>query len=148
MTPELLKAYALSFIGAPYRFGAAFGGGDDPLLGFDCSGLVCELLRASGVVPWNFRTNAQGLLSLPNASGVSGIRQFADLVFFGQNINKVSHVGFCLDRLTMLEAGGGDSSTVTVDLASERNAFVRLRPVSIRSDYLGAIRPPYPFVGA
>lgn len=145
MNPELLRLYALSFIGKPYRFGTARGGGDDPLLGFDCSGFVCELLRAAGVVPWSFRTNAQGLVSLHGALAVPTYTQFADLAFFGQNINRITHVGFCLDRTTMIEAGGGDSDTTDLETAATQNAFVRLRPIHFRADYLGATRPPYNF---
>lgn len=147
MNRALLQAYALSFIGAPYRFGTAPGGGDDPVRGFDCSGLVSELLRASGVVSFGYRENAQGMLTrFATIETFTGPR-FGDLAFYGKGVTTISHVGFCLDENTMLEAGGGDASTVTLDVASERNAFVRLRPILYRKDFVCLARPPYNFHG-
>lgn len=147
MNRDLLRAYALRFVGCPYRFGTAQGGGDDPVMGFDCSGLVSELLRACGVVAWNFRGSAQVLAGLPGTRALGPGEQpdLGDLVFFGASMTQISHVGFCLDGTTMLEAGGGDSSTTTPEAAAERNAFVRLRPIHFRKDFLGVVRLAYPF---
>lgn len=139
----LLEEYAWAFVGKPYRFGADQGGGDDPIRGFDCSGLVCELLRAAGVVPYNFRVNAKALHSQFTKSGlVEGSARFGDLAFFGHG-DAVSHVGFCLDTDTMMEAGGGDASTSNDEVASHQNAFVRLRPIHFRKDFLCLARPNY-----
>jgi cell wall-associated NlpC family hydrolase len=38
---DLLIQYAMSFIGVPYRWG-----GSNPITGFDCSGLVQEILKS------------------------------------------------------------------------------------------------------
>lgn len=64
------------------------------------------------------------------------------VVFFGKDSASVVHVGFCLDDYTMIEAGGGDSTT-NPETASPRNAFVRLRPAKYRRDYLYAVGVVY-----
>ncbi len=138
MNLELLKVYALSFIGTPYNFG-----GDDPMSGFDCSGLTCELLRAASLVPYNFRTNAQGLFNLLKPIATVSAPALGAIAFFGKGPNEIVHVAFCLDAETMIEAGGGDSTTASEAIASKQNAFVRLRPTRFRRDFLFTIMPKY-----
>lgn len=139
MDLSLLKSYALSFIGSPYHFG-----GDDPISGFDCSGLASELLRAAGLVPYNFRSNAQGIYNLFEHNSSAGVFALGTLAFYGENLTKIDHIAFCLDSFHMIEAGGGDSSTVNDEVASQRNAFVRLRPIKYRKDFLTTLKPYYP----
>jgi cell wall-associated NlpC family hydrolase len=139
MNLSLLKQYAISLIGTKY-----FYSGDDPISGFDCSGLACELMRAAGVVPYNFRNNAQGLASLMRSEGTPCHEEPGALAFYGKSLTEVSHVGFCLDDTTMVEAGGGDSTTIIDPVASRQNAFVRLRPIKYRRDFLFTVMPPYP----
>lgn len=135
----LLQTYALSLIGTPY-----FYGGDDPISGFDCSGLACELARAAGIVARNFRSNAQGLHNELVKTGCTPIApKLGDFSFYGPSWDKIDHVGFCLDGVTMVEAGGGDATTLDPKTASNQNAFVRLRPIRFRKDYLGIVRPTY-----
>jgi cell wall-associated NlpC family hydrolase len=142
---QLLKAYALSYLGTVYSFGTNPGGGDDPIRGFDCSGFASELMRASGVASWNFRTNAQGVYNhLWKNQGLRVVPELGAFAFFGKEWDQIVHVAFCLDSVTMVEAGGGDSTTTTEEIAAHKNAFVRLRPVTFRKDYLGCVRPMYP----
>lgn len=138
MNLELLKLYALSFLGVPYFFG-----GDDPMSGFDCSGLVCELLRSTGVVPYKYRANAQGIFQLLKPTAFACAPQAGAVAFFGKGVNEIVHVGFCLDETTMIEAGGGDSMTASEAVASNQNAFVRLRPIRFRKDFLFTVIPRY-----
>lgn len=140
MDLQLLKVYALSMIGTPY-----FYGGDDPISGIDCSGLASELLRASGVVPYNWRGNAQQIYDLlcdKHSSGdlVPGLGAFS---FYGKDGRSIVHVGFCLDEVTMIESGGGDHTTLSIEIASHQNAFVRLRPVRFRKDFFCCLKPLY-----
>ena len=123
-------------VGTPYRWG-----GDDAIDGFDCSGLVIELLKAVGVLPEAFDATAQGLRQrFPAVSPQEA--KFGDLVFFGTPA-LAGHVGMYLGSGLMLEAGGGDSTTTTDERAAKQNAFVRVRPVSRRADRLGYARPAY-----
>lgn len=143
MDPSILRAYALSMIGKPY-----FWSGDDPVSGFDCSGLVSELLRAAGVVPNSYRDTAQGLYTKFSADGDVNRWAFGSLAFYGKDWNSITHVGFALDSYCMIEAGGGNSETTTEATASTRNAFVRIRAIKYRKDFLGVVRPRYPIVPA
>ena len=127
MTHKILFDYALQFVGINYKWG-----GENPLLGYDCSGFVQELLMAAGIDPKGDQT-AQGLY---NYFILNSTREFAPgaLVFFGRGVDRISHIGFCLDKDTMIEAGGGRSSTKTLAIAAQQNAFIRVRPINNRID--------------
>jgi cell wall-associated NlpC family hydrolase len=128
---KLLYDYAMQLVALPYRWG-----GDDTLEGFDCSGLCIELLRAGGVLPGNVDMNAHGLFHYP-AFQYAGEADFGVLAFYGKEKQRPTHVGFCLDGRFMLEAGGGGSATTSLAAAAKQNAYVRVRPVSHRTDFIG-----------
>ena len=131
---EVLKSYALSLLGLPYAWG-----GDDSLDGFDCSGLVVELLKSVGVLKGADDLTADGLMKkFPLMSSPS----LGCLAFYGTPA-KATHVGFCLNATLILEAGGGGKAVRTRADAVERNAFVRVRPILYRSDFIGVRMPPY-----
>ncbi len=133
---DILMQYAMQFVGLPYRWG-----GDDTIDGFDCSGLAIELLRSVGVLQGKFDYTAASLQNIFKDNPCQP--QFGALAFFGKE--GVGHVGFCLNETLMLEAGGGDSSTITRAIAAKQNAYVRIRPVRSRSDYKGCYMPKYPW---
>ena len=140
---DLLKAYALSFIGRPYYYG-----GDDPIGGFDCSGLVGELLMSAGVIPHSHtKMNAQQLFNRLEKDGSMNVWGLGAIVFFGASATAIGHVGFCLDNYRMVEAGGGDQATTTPGVAIVRNAFVKIRPIKYRKDFLCVIKPRYACIG-
>lgn len=134
----ILYDYAMKFVGLPYRWG-----GDDPVAGFDCSGLVIELLQAVGVLPKWFDTTADGLMKHEKIAPLRDPK-FGALVFFGRK-SRATHVGFCLNSHLMIEAGGGGSKTNTEDDAIKQNAYVRIRPIKSRSDIVAYGWPEYPF---
>lgn len=149
----LLLSYMLGFVGVRYLFG-----GGNPLTGFDCSGLALVYLEAAGKWPFGQRTNAQGIhdhfektsarliktlptmQALPNQANGT-LPEFGDLVFFGTAAQGVDHVGLCLNAMLMLEAGGGDHTTITEEDAAKRNAFVKVMPMRYRRDFLCVLRP-------
>lgn len=133
----VLYDYAMKLVGLPYRWG-----GDDTIEGFDCSGLVIELLKTTGVLPGGFDDTAEGLRSHPKIKKIA-TPIFGALVFFGNK--KATHVGFCLNNHLMIEAGGGGSKTNNIDDAARQNAYVRVRPIKNRNDILGYGWPEYPF---
>ena len=117
--------YALRFVGLPYMWG-----GDDAVEGFDCSGLAIEMLKSVGIVEPNFDTTAHYLSKMypkvdrPDA-GV--------LAFYGKEI-RITHVGICLGRSRLLEAGGGNSRVTDRDSVAANDAFIRIRPIDYRKD--------------
>ena len=137
---EILKRYAFSFVGIPYIWG-----GDDPMKGFDCSGFVIELLKAVGMFPANYDASAQDMFNhFFNLS--THTPEFGSLVFFGKSMNDISHVAFCLNDKTMIEAGGGDKSTKDLSSAIDRNAYIRVRPISNRKDVVAYLLPRYEWI--
>lgn len=136
----LLRDYALSHLGLPYRWG-----GDDPLQGYDCSGLVVELLKSTGILPHKFDTTAQGLYNKYEADRVK-VPQFGALAFYGSK-GKITHVSFCLSKTECIEAGGGGSRTKTPEDAAKHNAYIRIRPIKYRNDLVGYALPPYSWQG-
>lgn len=133
----VLYDYAMRLVGIPYRWG-----GVDPLAGFDCSGLVGELLKSVGLVPRDFRDTAAGLHTRYGSRPASH-PDLGALAFFGTPA--VTHVGFCLNPELMLEAGSGTSATTNEQVAEEQHAFVRVRPILSRKDFVGCFFPQYPW---
>jgi|CXWL01.1.fsa_nt_gi hypothetical protein len=123
-------------IGHPYRWG-----GDDPLAGFDCSGLVLECGKSVGLYPSGFDTTAAGLYADLNSKGKVATAQSRPgcLAFWSMSDeSKIHHVeivwrGF--DNLSIWQcigAAGGGSKTLTVADAIAQNAYVKVRPLSTR----------------
>lgn len=135
---DVLYDYLMQQIGKPY-----ISGGDDPVGGYDCSGLACEFLRAASMVRFDYRTNAQGLFEKFMKEGMTGVYGRFALSFYGESPLAIVHVGICLDDKLMVEAGGGDHTTTTVAEDIRRNAFVRVRAIKYRKDFLAVIMPRY-----
>ncbi len=132
----MLYEYALRFVGVPYRWG-----GQNPLVGFDCSGLVRHLLHSQGVStdsPGTAQALHTQFQTLPCPRPTLGA-----LVFYCDAHGVVDHVALCLTEHLQLEAAGGDHTTTSLQRAIEQDAFVRVTP--IRSNHVGIFRPAYPF---
>lgn len=131
----LLYDYALRFVGLPYRWG-----GDDPMAGFDCSGLAQELLAAVGADPPGDQT-AQSLYEHFKGTGPGTTKRSCGcLAFYGKDLAHITHVAMLIDDLHVIEAGGGNASTTSVDAAARQNAYVRVRPLNHRKDLVAVIR--------
>lgn len=136
---KLLYDLALSLVGTPYLWG-----GKNPLTGLDCSGLVNVLLHAYGL---DIEGNAQTLFNyyrLPD-NYVSQMPQLGALVFYGDDIGRVHHVGMCLNAFRMIEAGGGGPNIVSKEIAAQRGAYVKITPIYERGE-AGVFLPKYPEV--
>jgi len=121
---------AQKMINLPYRWG-----GNNPMNGFDCSGLVVEVFKGIGLLP---HRGDWGAASLSAKWPKTTEPKPGCLVFFGAG--KVTHVGIVEavfdDRVIMIEAGGGGSSTKTLADAANQDAYVMRRPVDRRKDVL------------
>lgn len=135
---NVLVHYALQFVGVPYIYG-----GNNPISGMDCSGFVCELLRASGVLVGDH--SSQMIYEYLVANGAQECRgpRCGAIVFFGKAIDKISHVGFCVNSDIMLEAGGGDHSVKHRSDAELKGAFIKMSPISKRHDQVSVLMPLY-----
>jgi len=65
------------------------------------------------------------------------------IVFFGKNLNSITHVGIAIDEKHMLEAGSGNSTTVNKEISAKQNAYVRLRPIKQRKGFVAYFSPRY-----
>lgn len=135
MNKQLFQLACLQFLKIPYMWG-----GDDPIKGFDCSGLVQELLSMIGLDPIGDQT-AQGLFDYFKENSKEGPRDTGTLCFYGASLQKITHVALMLDTVTIIEAGGGGSKTTTPEAAAAQNAYVRLRPFNHRKDLVALVNP-------
>lgn len=139
---QLLTEYALSFLGVPYIWG-----GQNRLVGVDCSGFAQMIAQAGGIDPSGDQT-AQALYDhFHRTSGIEGIPQWGAFAFYGESVLKISHVAWCLNPYQIIHAGGGDSTCKTLVDAMKKGACVRVDVLDYRSDRVAVIRPRYPKIG-
>ena len=134
---DILRDYAMSFLGTPYRFGGA-----NRLQGLDCSEFVQELLRSVGLDPPGDQ-NAQALFDHFSTAGEWNRHGMGALAFYGKDAKHIGHVAMMLDTFRIIEAGGGDATTTTREAAEARGAMVRVRLLKARPDLVAVIRPRY-----
>lgn len=139
-------SYAKSMLGIPYIYG-----GNTPLSGLDCSGLVCELLKSVGELGTMEDLSAQALFDkYHNGAGEWNRIAPGSLVFYGESVAKISHVAMILDvsgTPRIIEAGHGTPAILTIEDAKKRGAFVRIRQMSYRKDLVAIIKPYYRGIG-
>jgi cell wall-associated NlpC family hydrolase len=130
----------VSQLGLPYKWG-----GSNPLDGFDCSGLVCFAFQSFGIFPNKYRTTSQGIYNrlLKESKTPEDTATFGSLAFYGQGKTKINHVGIMLNGELMVEAAGGDSSTLFLQDAKKQGACVRIRPYFYRKDFLFFVTPDF-----
>lgn len=135
MSPTLFIQILMAYVGAPYKFG-----GNTPQ-GIDCSGLVEEALSILGCNPPG-RQKADDLyryFSNPD-KGIKDSFVVGALAFYGTEA-RVTHVGVLVSLTHIIEARGGDETTLTLADAVAKNAFVGIRPLRHRSDLVAVIQP-------
>ena len=134
---QILKDLAMRYVGRPYIWA-----GSNPH-GFDCSGLVIELLQSCDMFPNKGDMTSQGLYNKFIKEGIPNESGFGALAFFGKSTSRITHIGFMLDKTRMLEAGNGGSHIKTIKDAIKYGAFIRVRPISIRRDLVAIVKPRY-----
>lgn len=131
---RLAVKYMLQFAGTPYIYG-----GDDPMLGFDCSGSAVEMLKADGQFK-EWEDAASHSLYLMYFKNKVDKPCIGCLAFYGKG-GKVSHVAICIDSRHILEAGGGRSSTTSRKEAIDKNAYLKIRTIDKRDDLIAICDP-------
>jgi cell wall-associated NlpC family hydrolase len=123
---SLAVEYAWSFLGRPYRWG-----GDDPMEGFDCSGLVNEVLQGVGLLPHRTDFTADALWRRFGAWTLQAPVAGA-LVLWMNPAGKATHVEMAISAKHTIGASGGGSATTSLDEAMRQNAFIKIRPFAYR----------------
>lgn len=131
MNVELFQKLMLSYLNIPYIYG-----GKNPLIGEDCSGLVCEIYRAVGKFKTNDEFGSQQLLNILKPMAVAGEPVTGSLAFYGKDESHIDHVAIFLDGHFVLEAGHGTADTLTREIAAQRGAYSRVRPHNYRADLI------------
>jgi Cell wall-associated hydrolases (invasion-associated proteins) len=133
-----ISEYAQKFIGRPYVWGGDGSGKCGG--GFDCSGLVLECLWAFGVLPKGDMT-AQGIYKALKKKSwkkvAKGGEKDADVLFFGKDVEHITHVAMCIGDGLMVEAGGGTSKCTS---AATSTGMVWIRPIAWRNNLVAALR--------
>lgn len=137
---NVITQVAFSFLNIPY-----FWGGKNPLTGFDCSGLVEAILDSLGISPPGV-ARAQDIYHhfMVEGRAVGEYETVGALVFYGKSTNAITHVAMMINDYQVIEAGGGDETTVSPGAAARRGAYVRIRPTDYRKDQVAVIFPAYP----
>jgi cell wall-associated NlpC family hydrolase len=133
---DIADKIAFSFFGKPYIWG-----GDDPVNGFDCSGMCIEILKSVGLLPRKGDWTAQGLWDRLNKYEVE--RPYKGCLVFWTNIkgDRIVHVEYALTGQLSIGASGGGSKTKTKDDAINQNAYIKIRQWKTRPRVKGFIDP-------
>lgn len=133
---EIAREVALSFLGKPYLWG-----GDDPMAGFDCSGLCIEILKSVGLLPRRGDWTAQGLWNKFGDCKVD-TPSLGCLVFWtNKRGDRVIHVEMALNSYLCIGASRGGRKTTGEQEAISQNAYIKVRPYGSRKHIKGYLDP-------
>jgi cell wall-associated NlpC family hydrolase len=131
---EIALKIAWRMYGLPYIWG-----GDDAVGGFDCSGMVVEILQSVGILPsgdWTAAGLWRRFVERRTTQPIPGT-----LVFWANQSGGVRHVEMCIGEGLSIGASGGGSRIRTRADAVEANAFVKVRPIEGRGRVLAFMDP-------
>lgn len=129
----------LQYANAPYRWGS-----NGPY-SFDCSGLVLKVLSDVGIFLPDM--TAQDIYKyFSKQDGGTMINPEIDcLLFFGQDVDNITHVAIAISDKYMFEAGGAgrDANRMTLEELAKKDARVRVKPIASRKDLAAVIKVKY-----
>lgn len=131
---DLALRIAFAFLGKPYVWG-----GNDPIQGFDCSGLVIECLKSVGRLPRVGDWSANDLYVRFKATEVE--EPYKGCLVLWESTAKIVHVEICVDENCSIGASGGGSKTLTVADAINQDAYVKIRPWVTRGGVVHFVDP-------
>lgn len=128
------------WLGIPYKWG-----GDD-FSGFDCSGIIHEVLQAYGVEKRGFDSTAHDLYLIHKDNKIElQWRSHPGCLVFWFNNGKAIHVEMVVevvsDHIFVIGASGGGRDTKTKDKAIERNAYIKQNKINYRGDNYKIVDP-------
>jgi len=99
-----------------------------PSEGFDCSGMVTSGFRRIGKLEENQDKNADALFQSMKTQVIQRSAAKAGcLAFWFNQENRAVHVATFIDRHSIIHASGGGSSTLTIEDAMQKDAFIKIR---------------------
>ena len=130
---ERMISFAYAQLEKHYRWG---GNGPN---NFDCSGLVLACLKVSNFFPSDVDTTAQDIyFYLSNQNWIEKKCRGA-ICFFGKRRDRITHIGIMVDDNNFIGANGGNSLTISDEIAIKMNAKVDIRP--LRRDLIAYLYP-------
>jgi len=122
----------LSLHGKPYIWR-----GDDPMAGFDCSGLMMEVLQSVGIIKRGLDYSAAGLFNIYRDHTVDTPKAGCLVFWYENDTGVVIHVEMCVDQYYVVGASGGGRATDSLQDAINQNAYVKMNPINYRgSNYI------------
>lgn len=139
---EIILAYALSFVGTPYIYG-----GKNPIRGLDCSGYVSEILKSTGVIGNSEVLSAQDIYDRLYSQHASNSISAGSVAFYGKDALHIDHVTFVINPYQAIGADGGNALCLTEADSIAQNAYVKVRLIKYRPDFLFCLKPSYVSIG-
>ena len=134
ITLSKLSLMAMQYLGVPYVWG-----GDNPKTGFDCSGFVQRALADCNMYAFDRDRTSQTLYHYFKSRGLRSGIETDSVLFFGKDVDHITHIAIALNDELMIEAGGGDSSTTQNNTHLRSDARVRIKPINLRSDLVASL---------
>lgn len=117
------RGVAFSLLNKPYIWG-----GNTPA-GYDCSGLVIEILKSIGLLPEKGDWTAHGLYSYFRTLKISESDMTEGCLIFWDNEHQiVNHVEYALSPTLSIGARGGSRHIKTATDALKYGAYSKIRP--------------------